>query len=106
MKTIQLVLKLLVAAIFAIGIDQVLFITSGGIEFIQQHGKLLPVFVGILNVIVGGAISGAFFSPDVKSGFKLWLQPTRIRGSLNPTHAFATIILLWNVLIVTVFIEA
>ncbi|THU34235.1 hypothetical protein FAM09_24770 [Niastella caeni] len=107
MKTFLInLLKLIIAAIFVIGIDILIpFSSANGLEFVKRHGKLLLFVFAIINVYVGGAISGGFWSKNIKVGFTNWLKPPIIKGQLNPTYAFAALALLFNLLVVISWIE-
>ena len=106
MKNLQMFLKLVVAAFFVIGFDIIIpFSSAGGLGFVKMHGKWLLFVIGLVNVFVGGAISGGFLENDVKAGFRYWFQPLSIKGKLNPTHGFAGLILVINILVITLGIE-
>lgn len=94
-------LKLAVAAIFVIGLDIIIpFSSAGGLGFVKQHGKWLLFVIGFVNVFVGGAISGGFWSKSIKTGFENWFKPTIIKGQLNPTRVFAAIALVFNLIVI------
>lgn len=99
-------LKLAIAAFFVIGLDIIIpFSSAGGLGFVKVHGKWLLFVIGFVNVFVGGAISGGFLANDVKTGFRYWFQPLSIKGKLNPTHGFAGLIVVINLLIILLGIE-
>jgi hypothetical protein len=99
-------LKLAVAAIFVIALDIIIpFSSAGGLGFVKQHGKWLLFVIGFVNVVIGGAISGGFWSKSIKTGFENWFKPTIIKGQLNPTKVFAAITLVFNVLAITLGVE-
>lgn len=101
-----MILKLLVAAIFVIGLDIIIpFSSVKGLAFVKAHGKLLLFLIGLVNVFVGGGIAGGFLTKDFKAGFSYWFKPISIDGKLNPTHAFGGLILVINVLWITLGIE-
>ena len=106
MKNIVMFLKLAIAAFFVIGLDIIIpFSSSGGLGFVQKNGKWLLFVIGFVNVFIGGALSGGFLENDVREGFRYWFKPLSIDGKLNPTHAFAGLILVLNVLWITLGIE-
>lgn len=106
MKSLQMLLKMAVAAFFVIGLDIIIpFSSSGGLGYVKMHGKWLLFVIGFVNVIIGGALSGGFFEGDIRAGFRYWFQPLSIKGKLNPTYGFAGLILVINFLIITLGIE-
>lgn len=98
MEFLKMVLKLLVAGFFVIGLDILIPFTTFGLDFVQEHGKLLLFVIGAFNVFVGGGLSGGFLDNDLKVGFNYWGKPLSINGELNPTYGFAGLILVINVL--------
>lgn len=107
MATLKMILKLIVAGFFVIGLDIIIpFSSSAGLAFVAKNGKWLLFVIGFVNVFVGGAISGGFLENDVRTGFAYWFRPiTNNKGQLNPTHGFAGLILVINLLIITLGIE-
>jgi hypothetical protein len=106
MKNLLMILKLLAAAIFVIGLDIIIpFSSAGGLGFVKMHGKWLLFIIGFVNVFVGGGIAGGFLDNDLKAGFRYWFQPLSDKGKLNPTHGFAGLILVINLLIIIFGIE-
>lgn len=98
--------RFLLAAMFGLALTILVpFTTADGIAFVKAHGKLLLVLIAIINVIVGGALSGSFFAKDWRDGFRYWLQPYSYKGTINPTYAFGAIILAWNIVVILFFIE-
>lgn len=99
-------LKFVLAALFGLGLTILIpFTTDGGLTYVKDHGKLLLFVIGIINTVVGGALSGGFFTKNGKTGFTYWLMPTFYKGSINPTRAFGALISLWNLFVILFFIE-
>jgi hypothetical protein len=61
--------------------------------------------IGVVNVIVGGAILGGIFSKTYKNGFALWLKPPKIKKEINPAYGFGAIILIWNFIVILFFVQ-
>lgn len=101
MQTVKMILKVILAGLFVIGLDFVIpFNSAAGLNYVKVHGKLLLFFIAAINVFVGGGISGGFLSNNIKIGFQQWFMPIQVRGELNPTHAFAGLIAVINVLFI------
>lgn len=101
------IVRFFLAAIFGLALTILgPFTTGDGITYIADHGKLLLVLIAIINVIVGGGLSGSFFAKDWRDGFRYWLQPYSYKGTINPTYGFGAIILAWNIVVILFFIEA
>lgn len=100
-------LKLFFAAVFVLGIDILIpFTTNWGLNYVVNNGKLLLFGIALVNIFVGAGISGGFFEKDVSTGFKYWFKRTFTdTGKINPTHGFAVIITVINLLIVLFWIE-
>jgi hypothetical protein len=106
MATLKMILKLLVAAFFVIGLDIIIpFGSASGLGFVARNGKWLLFVIGFVNVFVGGGISGGFLQNDISEGFRYWFRPLSVKGKLNPTHGFAGLILIINLLIIILGIE-
>jgi hypothetical protein len=100
------VVKFLLAAVFAIGLTILIPFTSAkGLDWVKEHGKLLLFGIGIVNVIVGGAILGGIFSKTYKNGFALWLKPLMIKNEINPAYGFGAIVLIWNLICILFFVQ-
>lgn len=99
-------IKLLVAAFFVLALDIILpFSSAAGLDYVKAHGKLLLFGIGLLNVIIGGGISGGFLDDNIKTGFSYWFKPIKDQKSWNPTYGFAALILIGNLLVIIFGIE-
>ena len=98
-------LKLVIAAFFVIGLDILIPFTTFALPFVQAHGKLLLFAIAIVNVFIGGALSGGFLDNDLGQGFRYWFMPLSIKGKLNPTHGFAGLILIINLLVIIFWVQ-
>jgi hypothetical protein len=106
MNNLKMFLKLLFAAVFVIGLDIIIpFSSASGLEYVAKHGKWLLFVIGFVNVFIGGGISGGFLQKNIADGFRYWFQPLYVDAKLNPTHGFAGLILIINLLIITLGIE-
>jgi len=106
MATVKMILKLLISAIFVIGLDIIIpFSSAGGLSFVKMHGKWLLFVIGFVNVFIGGGIAGGFLENDLRTGFEQWFKPLSIKGQLNPTHAFGGLILVINLLWIILGVE-
>lgn len=92
MNNVKLLFKLLFAGIFVIGLDIIIPFNTFALNYVIAHGKALLWLIAIINVYVGGGISGGFLDKGVKTGFYYWGKPLQIDGELNPTYAFAGLI--------------
>lgn len=100
------VVKFILAAVFCLGLTILIPFTSAkGLDWVKEHGKLLLFVIGIVNVILGGAILGGIFSKTYKNGFALWLKAPTIKGEINPTYGFGAIVLVWNLIVILVFVK-
>jgi hypothetical protein len=97
MNTVKMILKMILAAPFVIGLDIIIPFSTFALPFVQAHGKLLLFGIALLNAFVGGGISGGFLDKRVKTGFSYWGKPLQVNGELNPTYAFAGIILVISI---------
>lgn len=101
MQTLKLILKIIVASFFVIGLDIVIpFNSAGGLNYLKEHGKWLPFLIAGINTFVGGGIAGGFLSNNIKAGFQQWFKPVQVRGELNATYGFAGLIAVINVLFI------
>jgi hypothetical protein len=100
-KTFLVIIKVIAAAFFVIGLDFVIpFNTAGGLNYLRDNGKWLLFIIAAINVFVGGGISGGFLSNNVKAGFRQWFMPIQVKGELNATYAFGGLIAVINVLFI------
>lgn len=100
------VVKFLLAAVTCLGLTILFPFTSAkGLDFVKEHGKLLLFAIGIVNVIVGGAILGGIFSKSYKNGFALWLKPPMIKGEINPAYGFGAIALVFNLIVILFWVQ-
>lgn len=100
------VVKFILAAVTCLALTILIpFTSAAGLDWVKEHGKLLLFVIGIMNVIVGGAILGGIFSKTYKNGFELWLKPIMIKGEFNPTYGFGAITLIWNLICILFFVQ-
>jgi hypothetical protein len=105
-QSIMKILKFILAAIFCLGLTILFpFTSAAGLDYVKAHGKLLLFGIGIINVFVGGGISGGFFSGGFDDGFSYWFKPPIYNKAINPTHGFGAIVLVWNLIVILFFIE-
>jgi hypothetical protein len=101
MELVKNILKVFVCAIFVIALDIIIpFSSAKGIAYMESHGKFWLSIIGLVNVMIGGALSGGFYSKKISEGFMYWLRPPIYKGTINPTHGFALVALLINLCVV------
>jgi hypothetical protein len=106
MPTLKMIFKLLMASIFVLGLDLIIpFSSAGGLGFVARNGKWLLFVIGFVNVFIGGALSGGFLHNDIREGFRYWFRPLSEKGKLNPTHGFAGLIFIFNLIEIIWFIQ-
>lgn len=99
-------LKMILAAIFGLGITLAPFILDNGLAYVQQHGKGLCWLVAGINIFLGAGFAGAALSPGFFTGFKFYARPLVTKNAgLNPTYGLGAIIAIINILEVLFAIE-
>ena len=100
------ILKFVLAAIFCLGLTILFpFTSTTGLDYVKAHGKLLLCGIGLINVFIGGGISGGFFTGGFKEGFSYWFKPPIVKKGINPTYGFGALVLVWNLFAIIFFIE-
>ena len=101
---LSVVLRVIIVAATAIGLDMIIPFTSGhGLNYIQAHGKGVLILIGLLNIFVGAAFSAGFLSKSTSVGFSQWFMVPVKKGQWNATYGFAIVVaainILWIILI-------
>ncbi len=91
-------IKMLLAAIFGLGLTLIPFILTDGLTYVQQNGKALCWAVAAINIFLGAGFAGAALSPGFFTGFKFYAKPIVSKNAgLNPTYGFGALIAVINI---------